>query len=295
VLATLRVSSVTQAADWASSSSAAGLMSCSLPRYRLSRFPAGWTAPRPAAGGAGDGGQVAVAGPDQAGEHIGQEGPPPGIREGSGAAGGERIQSPSDRRGQARPGQGTRPRSCWTVTPTSGGASFALVKTRQLWVNTRFPLLDLSYPARYGSGSVSDKPLQSSPEGVTRPPTTMPYWSIVCIYCRGFIIDALLECLPANRQKEPAYKLLFRAHSGAAFACPYCNGLIGFDNSGNPQPPSPDGQSSATAERSWRLKCSRTGNRRPPARRLGFEASVHPAGNLPPPDQLHLCRTRSRK
>jgi len=65
----------------------------------------------------------------------------------------------------------------------------------------------------------------------------MPYWSIVCIYCQGFIIDALLECLPAQRRQEPAYRLLFQAQPGAALACPYCNGLLGFDNSGNPQPP----------------------------------------------------------
>src|SRR5438874_2635983 len=55
--------------------------------------------------------------------------------------------------------------------------------------------------------------------------------------CQGFIIDALLECLPAQRRQEPAYRLLFQAQPGAALACPYCNGLLGFDNSGNPQPP----------------------------------------------------------
>src|SRR4051812_36630942 len=70
-----------------------------------------------------------------------------------------------------------------------------------------------------------------------RPLTAMPYWSIVCIYCRGLIVDALLECVPASRQQEPAFKLLFRAQPGAALACPYCNGLIGFDAAGNPRPP----------------------------------------------------------
>ncbi len=65
----------------------------------------------------------------------------------------------------------------------------------------------------------------------------MPYWSIVCLHCQGLIIDALLECLPASRRQEPAYKLLFRAQPGAALACPYCNGLIAFDTAGNPRPP----------------------------------------------------------
>src|SRR5436190_177205 len=65
----------------------------------------------------------------------------------------------------------------------------------------------------------------------------MPYWSIICIYCQGFIIDALLECLPVQRRQEPAYKLLFLAQPGAALACPYCGGLIGFDASGQPSAP----------------------------------------------------------
>jgi hypothetical protein len=65
----------------------------------------------------------------------------------------------------------------------------------------------------------------------------MPYWSVVCIYCGGYIVDALLECVPASRQKEPAFRLLFLAQPGAALACPYCNGLIGFDAAGQPQPP----------------------------------------------------------
>jgi hypothetical protein len=65
----------------------------------------------------------------------------------------------------------------------------------------------------------------------------MPYWSVVCLYCQGLIIDGLLECIPAARQREPAFKLLFAAKPGAALACPYCNGLIGFDDSGVVQSP----------------------------------------------------------
>ncbi len=65
----------------------------------------------------------------------------------------------------------------------------------------------------------------------------MPYWSIYCIYCQGYIVDALLECIPAGKRADPAYRWLFYALPGAALACPYCNGLIGFDNAGMPQPP----------------------------------------------------------
>jgi hypothetical protein len=65
----------------------------------------------------------------------------------------------------------------------------------------------------------------------------MPYWSIYCLYCRGYIADALLECLPAAKRSAAAYRLLFRAKAGAAIACPYCNGLLGFDDSGQPQVP----------------------------------------------------------
>jgi len=65
----------------------------------------------------------------------------------------------------------------------------------------------------------------------------MPYWSIYCLHCRGFIVDALLECLPVGKRSHPAYRLLFNARPGAALACPYCNGLIGFDGAGRPQAP----------------------------------------------------------
>ena len=69
----------------------------------------------------------------------------------------------------------------------------------------------------------------------------MPYWSIYCIYCHGYIIDALLECVPAAKQLKPEFRLLFVMRPGAALACPYCGGLIGFDNVGRVQ----------TAEPSW--------------------------------------------
>src|SRR5438552_17646611 len=61
----------------------------------------------------------------------------------------------------------------------------------------------------------------------------MPYWSVYCLWCHGLIVDALLECVPLSKQSRPAFRLLFFAKSGAALACPYCNQLIGFDDTGD--------------------------------------------------------------
>src|SRR5256885_2383189 len=63
----------------------------------------------------------------------------------------------------------------------------------------------------------------------------MPYWSIYCLYCHGYISDALLECLPAEKRAHPALRMLFHTKPGAALACPYCNGFFGFDDQGVPQ------------------------------------------------------------
>jgi hypothetical protein len=100
----------------------------------------------------------------------------------------------------------------------------------------------------------------------------MPYWSIYCLYCHGYITDALLECLPAVRRAHPAYQLLFKARPGAALACPYCSGLFGFDQAGTPQAPAPgwavfryglaelelkkqaDGEPAATPLADWALR-----------------------------------------
>jgi hypothetical protein len=65
----------------------------------------------------------------------------------------------------------------------------------------------------------------------------MPYWSIHCPYCHGYITDALLECVPAGKRAHPAYRLLFQAQPGAALACAYCNRLFGFDKAGTPIAP----------------------------------------------------------
>src|SRR5262249_656371 len=67
----------------------------------------------------------------------------------------------------------------------------------------------------------------------------IPYWSIFCLYCRGYMAEVLLECVPVPKRANPAYRLLFRAQPGAALACPYCGGLIGFDAAGQPAPRSP--------------------------------------------------------
>jgi hypothetical protein len=65
----------------------------------------------------------------------------------------------------------------------------------------------------------------------------MPYWSIYCLYCHGYLADTLLECLPVAKRSSGAYRLLFNARPGAALACPYCNELFGFDDAGQPQIP----------------------------------------------------------
>jgi hypothetical protein len=100
----------------------------------------------------------------------------------------------------------------------------------------------------------------------------MPYWSISCLWCQGTIVDALLECLPSAKRSDPAYRLLFYAQPGAALACPYCGGLIGFDADGTPQAPLPgwpvfryglaemeakklaDGEPAATALPDWAFR-----------------------------------------
>jgi hypothetical protein len=65
----------------------------------------------------------------------------------------------------------------------------------------------------------------------------MPYWSVYCLFCHGYIIDALLECIPAVKQSDPAFRLLFGMRPGAALACPYCGWLMGFDDAARVQPP----------------------------------------------------------
>jgi hypothetical protein len=65
----------------------------------------------------------------------------------------------------------------------------------------------------------------------------MPYWSIHCLFCNGYIADALLECIPAANRSLTAFPLLFHAQPGAALACPYCNNLLGFDDQGDTQIP----------------------------------------------------------
>src|SRR6185312_5033002 len=65
----------------------------------------------------------------------------------------------------------------------------------------------------------------------------MPYWSIHCIFCSGMIADALLECVSDTDRNDPAYRHLNRLvpQPGAAYACPYCGMLMGFDDKGQPQ------------------------------------------------------------
>jgi hypothetical protein len=100
----------------------------------------------------------------------------------------------------------------------------------------------------------------------------MPYWSVYCLYCQGYIVDALLECIPVAKRSMPAFRLLFNARPGGALSCPYCNGLLGFNDAGQPQVPQPgwpvfrygraelevkklaDGEPAATALTDWALR-----------------------------------------
>lgn len=111
----------------------------------------------------------------------------------------------------------------------------------------------------------------------------MPYWSIYCLYCSGYIIDALLECVPRPQRSSLAFALLLKAQPGAALACPYCNRLFGFDANGQPQAPHSgwpvfrygkaelelkkgmDGDPPSTALTDWALKhrFTRPGSHRP--------------------------------
>ncbi len=101
----------------------------------------------------------------------------------------------------------------------------------------------------------------------------MPYWSIYCLWCNGYIADALLECVPVLSRAHPGYLLLVLARPGAALGCPYCDGLIGFDENGYPQAPesgwpvfrygraeleakrTEDGEPSTTALSDWASRC----------------------------------------
>ncbi len=101
----------------------------------------------------------------------------------------------------------------------------------------------------------------------------MPYWSIYCLWCNGYIADALLECIPKQRHAEPAYLRLVQTRPGAALACPYCSGLIGFDDDGRPVAPQAgwpvfhysraeleskqqdDGEPPTTPLTDWALRC----------------------------------------
>jgi hypothetical protein len=94
-----------------------------------------------------------------------------------------------------------------------------------------------SLSVRTGRGSI-EFVTGDQEAGVGPGADVMPYWSLYCLYCHGYIADALLECAPTAK-RSAAYLLLFHARAGAAFACPYCNSLIGFDESGQPRVPQP--------------------------------------------------------
>ena len=100
----------------------------------------------------------------------------------------------------------------------------------------------------------------------------MPYWSVYCLFCGGYIADALLECVPLPKRNHPAYRNLSLARPGAALACPYCEGLIGFDDDSHLRIPEPgwpvfrygraeldlkkqaDGEAASTSLTDWALR-----------------------------------------
>jgi hypothetical protein len=59
-----------------------------------------------------------------------------------------------------------------------------------------------------------------------------PYWGKTCPLCGGHIADSLLECLPPDKFDSPEGKALRMELPGGALACPYCGGLISFDDEG---------------------------------------------------------------
>jgi hypothetical protein len=126
----------------------------------------------------------------------------------------------------------------------------------------------------------------------------VPYWSINCLWCNGYIADGLLECIPVLSRAHPGFLLLVLARPGAALACPYCNGVIGFDDKGQPQRLQPgwpvfrygradleakrddDGEPATASLADWALRC-----------RFLWPGSHPPFGNYiyaeqAPPDEI---------
>src|SRR5439155_19364333 len=92
----------------------------------------------------------------------------------------------------------------------------------------------------------------------------MPYWSIFCLYCRGYIVDALLECIPRDKQADPAYRLLLQAQPGAAFAMP------------NKHPPMKLSREEENFLRHWIFDESHYQDGPGPAKRLQLEHQIAP-------------------
>jgi hypothetical protein len=57
----------------------------------------------------------------------------------------------------------------------------------------------------------------------------MPHLEVVCLFCGGIIRDLLLECVPEAKRETAGYAVLMELNPGAAFPCPYCGILLGFD------------------------------------------------------------------
>jgi hypothetical protein len=65
----------------------------------------------------------------------------------------------------------------------------------------------------------------------------MPHLEILCLFCGGIIRDLLLECVPKSKKASAAFVILMELKPGAAFPCPYCSRLLGFDDDQKPRVP----------------------------------------------------------
>ncbi len=61
-------------------------------------------------------------------------------------------------------------------------------------IGKRFGRIDLSASRDEASGNRSRR------DRIER----IPYWSVYCLYCGGYIADALLECVPAAKRTMEA-------------------------------------------------------------------------------------------
>ena len=88
----------------------------------------------------------------------------------------------------------------------------------------------------------------------------MPYWSVFCLYCGGYIADALLECLPAGKRSRRGLSIVVPGPSGQ-LRWPVRIATVSSDSmtTASPRSPGRDGRSSAMDGRSWRSRSGADG------------------------------------